>query len=383
MKRICFITTIPITLTSFVLDFTEYLHECGEFDITFICDRDDAFAARLPEYINYIPIPMKRGVSPGGFAAVIKMVRIFKKRKFDLVQYATPNASLYASAAAKLAGVPVRLYTQWGIRYMGFEGLARRLFKALEKYVCRNSTAIEPESFNIYRFAVSEGLYHENKGEVVWNGSACGVDPVKFDIGRKDEWRREIRSKYGIGADDLVFGFAARLTRDKGINELLEAFRQADLPGAKLLVMGGMDNESSIRKDLLDWTKDDSRVILAGRVDDINRHYAALDVFISPSYREGFGLVLIEAQAMGLPVIATDVPGQIDAFIPNTTGLPVPVKNSQAISEAMKQLAGDKELRLKMGSAAREYAVGSYEQKELFRRLREKREHLIKENRNA
>ncbi|NLT13727.1 MAG: glycosyltransferase family 4 protein, partial [Clostridiales bacterium] len=257
------------------------------------------------------------------------------------------------------------------------------LFRALEKYVCHNSTAIEPESLNIFRFAVSEGLYRENKGEVIWNGSACGVDPVKFDIGRKDEWRREIRSKYGIGADDFVYGFAARLTRDKGIEELLEAYRQSDLPGTRLLLMGGMDNEESIRKDLLDWAKSSPQVILAGRVDDINRHYAALDAFISPSYREGFGLVLIEAQAMGLPVIATDVPGQIDAFIPGTTGLAVPVKNSRAILEAMKRLAGDEGLCLRMGSAAHEYAVGSYEQKELFRRIKEKREYLIKESRNA
>lgn len=376
MIRICFVTTVSCTLDAFVMDLAAYLHDTGKFDITFLCDRDDAFSARLPDYIHYIPVSMKRGISLKMFAAIREMRQIFRREKFDIVQYSTPNAAFYASIAAKAEKVPVRLYCQWGIRYMGFEGLTRRLFKALEKKTCKNSTVIEPESFQIFDFAVSEGLYPREKGEVIWNGSACGVNLTRYNICNKGQWREEIRNLLSIDKDEIVFGFAARLTRDKGINELLAGFKNVQIPNAKLLIMGSMDDESSIDPQLFSWAKTNEKILFTGQVSDIQKYYAALDVFLSPSYREGFGLVLIEAQAMGLPVIATDVPGQIDAFLPNVTGIPVPLKNSSAISKAMTKLAADPALRERMGQAAQNHVISSYAQDELFYRIAKKRIHL-------
>ena len=126
MKKVCFITTISATLNSFVLDTAQYLHKNGEYDITFICNYDKNFAETLPEYIHFIPISMQRGVNFKGFASIKKFIKIFKENQFDYIQYSTPNASLYASIAAKLAKMPVRLYAQWGIRYVGASGMSRR-----------------------------------------------------------------------------------------------------------------------------------------------------------------------------------------------------------------------------------------------------------------
>lgn len=126
MKKICFVTTIPMTIKAFVLDTAKYLHEKGDFDISFICNNDEEFAASLPEYIHYYPVSMERGISLGGFKAMFTMKRIFKEQKFDLVQYSTPNASCYASLAAWLAKIPARLYCQWGIAYVGFSGIKGR-----------------------------------------------------------------------------------------------------------------------------------------------------------------------------------------------------------------------------------------------------------------
>ena len=373
MIRICFVTTVSCTLDAFVMDLAAYLHQTGKFDISFLCDRDDSFSARLPDYIHYIPVSMKRGISLGMFTAIREMRRIFRREKFDIVQYSTPNAAFYASIAAKAEKIPVRLYCQWGIRYMGFEGLTRRLFKALEKKACKNSTVIEPESFQIFDFAVAEGLYPREKGEVIWNGSACGVNLKRYNMNSKALWRKEIRDLLSISEKEIVFGFAARLTRDKGINELLAGFRDAHIPNSKLLIMGSMDDESTIDAQLLSWAKCQKNILFTGQVSDIQKYYAALDVFLSPSYREGFGLVLIEAQAMGLPVIATDVPGQIDAFLPDVTGIPVPLKDSCAITEAMTLLAADVALRERMGRAAHDHVISSYAQEELFRRITDKR----------
>lgn len=109
------------------------MYEHGDYDITFICDRDDDFAASLPSYIHYIPISMKRGISVGGIRACAKMYKIFKENKFDLIQYSTPNASLYASIAAKIAGCKVRNYHLMGLRYLGASGVGRTILKAIEK----------------------------------------------------------------------------------------------------------------------------------------------------------------------------------------------------------------------------------------------------------
>lgn len=360
------------------MDLAAYLHQTGKFDISFLCDYDEAFAERLPNYIHYHPVSMKRGISLGMFSAIRKMRKIFRREKFDIVQYSTPNAAFYASIAAKSAKIPVRLYCQWGIRYMGFEGITRFLFKILEKKSCKNSTHVEPESFQIFDFAVTESLYPRKKGEVIWNGSACGVNLERYNIKYKDAWRRKVRQKLNISESCIVFGFAARLTRDKGINELLAGFRGADLKDTHLVIMGSMDDESTIDPQLLAWAKTQNNITFTGQVSNIQEYYAALDVFISPSYREGFGLVLIEAQAMGLPVIATDVPGQIDAFLPNETGIPVSLKSSEGITKAMTLLAHDPTLRKHMGEAAFQYVTSSYSQDELFRRIADKRIHLVK-----
>ena len=138
-----------------------------------------------------------------------------------------------------------------------------------------------------------------------------------------------------------------------------------------------MDNDGTIRDDLYRRAQESEQVILPGGREDVERYYAASDIFVSPSYREGFGLVIIEAEAMGLPAIASNVPGQIDAIVPNVTGLLCEVKDADSLREAMERLLEDDELRSRMGSAAEKYARECYEQKELFKRLMEHRIELL------
>ena len=204
MKKICYVTTISATLSSFVVGTAKYIHENTDWDITFICDCDEEFAKSLPDYIHYIPVPMKRGISVAGIKAMFQMKKIFQKEKFDIIQYSTPNASLYASIAGKLAKVPVRLYCQWGMVFVGFQGIKRWIFKQEEKFVCKLSTWIEPDSKSNLEFAHLEGLYPENKGSVIWNGSASGVSLEKFDISKKQEYRQKIRSEYSIHEYGIV-----------------------------------------------------------------------------------------------------------------------------------------------------------------------------------
>jgi len=315
MKKICFVTTISVTITSFILDFAKYMHENGDYDITFICNKDDEFEKELPDYIHYIPVEMERGVSLGGILACAKMWKIFRENKFDLIQYSTPNASLYASIAGSLARVPVRLYCQWGLVYVGFSGVKRKIFKCEEKLVCKLSTWIEPDSRGNLSFCHEEKLYPEKKGSVVHRGSASGVSLEKFDISKKKLYRSEIREQYKIPEKAFVYGFVGRITGDKGINELLASTKNI-LKSHKdiyVLMVGGVEKETSVNTKLYEWSKENSRVIYCGSTKEVQKYMSAMDCYVMPSYREGFGLTVVEAGAMGIPVICTNIPGPTDA----------------------------------------------------------------------
>ena len=319
MKKICFITTVSITLKSFVVETAKYLHnECG-YDVTLICDNDEEFASVLPEYIHYIPVHMSRGIDLSGFASVLKFYKVFRKEKFDLIQYSTPNAACYASIASFLARVPIRLYAQWGIRYIGLSGKGRQIFKLIEKIVCKLSTHIRSVSPMNLQFAVSEGLYPKTKAKVIGNGGTIGVDMANYDINKKAEWRNEIRSKYNISDKDFVFGFAGRVSADKGCTELLTAFRNIaeTNQNAKLLIVGPLEDNCGISQELIQWAKNSDNVALTGMVPnkDMKIYYSAMDILVHPTYREGFGMVIQEAGALAVPVITTKIIGASEVLV--------------------------------------------------------------------
>lgn len=379
MKKICFVTTVFITLKSFVLDLAKYLYNTNEFEIWFVCDYDEEFKNSLPEYIHYHPLSMKRGISFDGLRVIKQLKELFKKEKFDLVQYSTPNASLYASFAAKQAKIPVRLYCQWGILYVGFTGIKRKLFKTIEKMVCRNSTHIEPDSFGNLEFSRNEGLYDENKSSVVWNGSASGVNLEKFNYSNKSLWRKEVRKKYNISNDIKVFIFVGRITRDKGINELISATKMLINDGAnfRLLIVGNIEGIGTLQKDLYKWSTTEKKIIYCGYTNEVEKYLAASDIYVLPSYREGFGTAVIEAEAMGLPVIVTNIPGPIDAMIKNKTGLVIEKNNIEDLYIAMKDLLTNDSKLKEFEENALLFSRKNFDQKIFFNKVFFDRKKLI------
>ena len=376
MKKICFITTVPGTLESFALPTAKAMHEDGEFDISFICADDSGFADRLPEYIHYFPVNMKRGINLYGIKATYEMYKIFKSEKFDLVQYSTPNAALYASIASKLAKVPVRLYCQWGIVYVSFKGIKRKIFKTLEKIVCKLSTWIEPDSFGNLKFSRSEGLYDEGKSSVVWNGTSAGIDLQRMDISQKKPWRREIRRRYGIPENAFAYGFVGRITKDKGIYELFEAFDEISRDNDVYLLAVG---KREIDDGELEEVEKNPRIIFTGNVNDPEMYYAAMDVFVLPSYREGMANSIMEAEAMGVPVIVTDIPGTVDAMSVGVTGLTVKKADVVTLRDAMNEMYKNGELRNRFASVSRDFVEKNFERKELISRIIKDRKRLLRE----
>lgn len=379
MYKICFVTTISLTLKSFVLELAKTMHETGEFDIYFVCDYDADFEKMLPEYIHYKPISMNRGFSSDGIRAIKEMIKLFKEEKFDLVQYSTPNAACYASLASRIAGVPCRLYCQWGIAYVGFQGYMRKALKLMEKMICKCSTKVEPDSFGNLKFSYAEKLYGAEKSCVIWNGSASGVNLDKFDITRKAEWKQEIRKRYSIPENAVVYIFIGRITKDKGINELFAAFKSLlfEHKDVYLLLVGNLEISKSVDPDLFAWSQEASQVIYCGFTNEVEKYLAASDVYLLPSYREGFGSAVVEAEAMGVPVIVSDIPGPTDAMINNKTGLLTPKADADKLYDNMLLLYNSPELREEYGEKGREFADTLFEQKELFSRIIEDRKKMI------
>ena len=368
-------------IESFILKSAEYLHDNTDWDISVICDYEHEFEKKLPEYIHYFPVKMKRGISISGIKAMFEMRRIFKTEQFDMIQYSTPNASLYASLAGKLAKVPVRLYCQWGIVYVGFSGIKRSIFKIIEKLICNMSTWIEPDSKSNLKFAHEQKLYLEQKGSVIWNGSACGVDLNKFNITHKEDYRRYIRKQYNIPEKAYVFGFVGRVTKDKGINELFEATKEFMTCNEDvfLLIVGEDETNSTVDRTLYEWAQNNEHVIYVGYTSVVEQYLSAMDCYILPSYREGFGMGIVEAEAMGVPVIVTNIPGPIDAMVKDKTGLIVEKANVLDLKRAMCKMYENREHGVEMGIAGLEYARTCFEQQHLFKYILEDRKRLLKE----
>jgi glycosyltransferase involved in cell wall biosynthesis len=383
MKKICFVTTVSITMKSFVVEIAKHLHnECG-YDVTLICNTDDEFKASLPEYIRYIPVKMARGIDFSALGSIKEFVKIFKTEKFDLVQYSTPNASCYASIAAKIAKVPVRLYAQWGIRYVGLSGLSRKIFKFIEKMVCSLSTHVRAVSFKNMQFAVEEGLYPNSKANVIGNGGTIGVDMFDYDISKKEEWKNKVLSEYSINADDFVFGFVGRVSADKGCTELLTAFKNivAEKENAKLLMVGPLEDNCGISKELIDWARNSKQVVLTGMVQnkEMKRYYCAMDILVHPTYREGFGMVIQEAGALAVATITTKIPGASEVMVDGESCVLVNPKNTEELENAMTNLIENRKNAKAIGEEAYNRTKKLYDRPIMLENLKKEYTEILEE----
>lgn len=372
--KICYVVTLSATIEAFFIPQLKYLAKCGH-DVTVVCSPSSTLKDQLGESVMFHPIAIPRGISIfGSLSAIQALTSFFKQEKFDLIQYSTPNAALYASIAAKQAGCRVRNYHLMGLRYLGAGGIAREILKTLEKTTCRYSTSIECVSKSNMEMGIAEGLFPPEKVTVVWNGSSGGVDLCRFDYAQREKWRSEVRRELGCGETDFIYGFAGRITKDKGINELFDAFFRLNTD-AKLCLIGRLEDEKTLDTELLEKARTSPNIIFHDFVTDIERYYAAFDVLMLPSYREGFGNVVIEAAAVGTPAIVSDIPGPTDAIDRNKTALVVPVKSTEALYEAMRKIRAMDVA--KMGEAAADYSAGRFDSEELNKKIAERKRMLL------
>lgn len=382
MKKICIVTTMWSSITNWIKPFLNEYANRG-VDVSIACNMDAEYEKNLKEeypFVHTYPMPFPRGINVlGSIKSIRLLTQLFKKEKYDMVQYSTPNASMYASIAAKSAKIPVRLYCQWGMVYVTMSGIKRKIFKTIEHMICRFSTQIQPDSKGNLEFCRKEGLYDETKSLVIWNGSAKGLDLTAFDVSKKAEYAKEIKEKYNIPEEVPVIGFVGRLGKEKGCEELFRAFQtlKQQFPLLKLLFVGPIEKEDTINPELLDYFRTCDDIIKTGRVTNVEKYTSAMDVFALPSYREGFGMSVIEASAMEVPVVVTRYPGPSSTMEEGVTGISVPVKDSDALTLAIADLLENREKSSAMGCAGRTFVEQNFEQKEFIRRYMENRMNLL------
>ncbi len=354
MKKICFITTVPITLETFVYPIALRLAETGKIQVTVISSFDDESMKHIPSIVNFYNVKMKRGVNFHFFSSIIKLYRIFRKEKFEMIQYSTPNAALYSSIAGKFSKIKIRLYAQWGIRYVSFEGVTRYIFRKIEMITCRFSTVIRAVSELNKQFGLSERLYSADVVKVVGKGGTIGVDLKVFSLEKKQDSINEVNKIYNL-ENYYVYGFVGRLTTDKGAKELLMSFcKLSKKHEVKLLVIGPNEflNDNEIM-NIID-TQCMKNIIFTGYIphDLLYKYYSRFDCFVHPSHREGFGMVLQEAGAMCLPIITTNIPGASEVFINQESCHLVPPNNPSKLHEAMELLLLDRDYSEKISRNA-------------------------------
>ena len=341
-KKLCVITTIETTLESFVIPAMRLFVQRG-YDVTLISTMSDKFIERYSGEFHLINVKMNRGISlKDMLTKPFEFYRIFKRERFDYVQYATTNAAWHASIAAKLAGVPVRVNCLWGLLYTASTGWKRRLYWFAEKYPCLFSNYFTVASKKNMELAIADGLCKREYVSVIGDGGTIGVDLNVFDISKRELYKKEILSKYPVLKDKKVYGYLGRIDVDKGVNELLKAFFSMSNPQTALLLIGPFDGvRSGLDNNLIEKAKASDNVIFTGFTRDVAQHLSAVDVLVHPTYREGFSMVIQQAMAMGCTIITTDIPGPSEVIVENENGLLVSVKDSVALQDAMNKLYAD------------------------------------------
>lgn len=352
-KKICIVATVPNAINMFMAPHIKMLAK--EHEVTIISNAIELdFAEILNEHVKFIAVDFSRKISLWrDLVNLLQLYRIFRKKKFDVVHSIMPKTGLLSMLAAFISRVPIRLHTFTGQVWANKLGLQRFLLKNMDKIIADCATNLLTDGYPQKHFLLEQGVVNESKIRVLAKGSTRGVDIKRFKPNLIV--RNNIRKKLGISESAIVFLFLGRLNKDKGILDLASAFSSVakNMPNVYLILVG-TDEEGiskSIKLILSECLNQYRRVDFTNKPEEL---LASADIFCLPSYREGFPSVILEAAAVGMPSIATNIYGVTDAVVDGVTGILHKPGNIDELKTALLTLANDFTLREKMSKAATE-----------------------------
>jgi glycosyltransferase involved in cell wall biosynthesis len=354
--RICRIATIPFSLIHNLGGQLDAIVEAGH-ELDLVCSRGPGFEdLEQRSGVTVHAIEMPRMISPiADFVALVRLWSLYRRGNFDIVHSTTPKAGLLSALAGLLAGVPLRLHTFTGQPWATLSGPLRWLARMSDRLVIRLNTQCYADSPSQRDFLIAEGLCRADQVKVLGAGSIAGVDVTKIKQAARRYPAAETKAALSIPAHAAVIAFIGRVTRDKGIVELIKAFERVlrQYPDCHLVIVGPLEPErDALPADILKTIHDHPRIRLTGYQPAPEKYLAAADLLCLPSYREGFGNVVIEAAALRVPTVGTSIVGLEDSVVDGETGLLVPPKNEAALADALICLLSDAGKKEKMGRAA-------------------------------
>ena len=360
MNKFFITTTIPLSFIFFKGQPRLWKNSFDVYAISSEPDKLKRFAEQ--EGIRYKHIPMHREISPlSDFLCLFRFICLFIKERPYVVHGNTPKASLLSMIAAWLTRRPVRIYMCHGLRYQGTKGKLRKLLMEMERIACSCATCVISVSHGVADTMVKDGLCKKEKINVIGYGSAGGLDLERYN---PEMVETSVRQEFNIPAGAFVFVFVGRIVKDKGIDELVAAFDQLSetYSNTHLILVGPAENDldpvDKRTEVMIDINK---RIHMVGRQKDVRPYLKAADAFVLPSYREGFGMVLIEAGAMGLPCITTNITGCNEIIVPGENGSIVEPRDKNALFGEMKRWIENREEVSRMAGNARKMVEDRYE----------------------
>jgi glycosyltransferase involved in cell wall biosynthesis len=360
------ITTVPISLEKLLENQLRFMTDY--YDVTIISsDKDHLERIAKSQGTKSHHVEMTRQITPfKDLKSVWELYRFFKKEKPHIVHTHTPKAGIVGMLAAKLAGVPHRLHTVAGLPLLESTGAKRKILDLVEKLTYGCATKVYPNSKGLSQIIIENQYCDASKLKVIGNGSSNGIDTSHFDRSHfTEQQNEELRMELGFSDDDFVFVFVGRLVKDKGINELVTAFEKLhdQYPNAQLLLVGDYETElDPLLPETIQKIQNHNGIVHTGFMQDVRPYLTIAQALIFPTYREGFPNVVLQAGAMGLPSIVTNINGCNEIIEENVNGLIIPVKDETATFNAIQLLASDKNLYISLRKNARALIVSRYEQ---------------------
>lgn len=354
--KVCRVVTVPQTYTALLTEQLQLITQKG-IDLTIVsAPGPELTAAGTSVGANPIAIPMRRVPAPASdLRSLWSLTKLLRKSRFDIVHSSTPKAGLLSALAGTMARVPVRMHTFTGQPWVALRGMKRQVARQCDRITAALSNHCYADSFSQRDFLIRQGLVAPAKISVPANGSISGVNLERFS---RRAWRdsaaRLLRTKLGIPEESIVVLFLGRVTRDKGVVELIQAHQKLCSRHDCLhtVLVGPLEpDRDPLPADVLSVLRGSKRIHCVGFTANPERYLALADIFCLPSYREGFGTVAIEAAAMGLPAVISRIVGLVDAVEDGVTGLFVPPRNVEALASCLERLVLSPELRAQLGRA--------------------------------
>jgi glycosyltransferase involved in cell wall biosynthesis len=379
MTKILRITTVPISLNILLKGQLQYMREHGYEVITASAAGSEVAEICEREGVKHFTIDFTRTLSPfKDLKALWQLIRLIQKEKPDIVHTHTPKAGLLGMMAAKIAGVKNRMHTVAGMPLMQASGLTKKILRITEKITYYCAQTVYPNSYRLQEYMAEEFSAYKKKFKIIGEGSSNGINTEYFSRDQiSSESREKLRLQHGISTDAVVFVFVGRIVEDKGIHELVEAFFSLN-GNAYLLLVGPFEDEREpVKAKVKEAIATNPQIIHVGFQKDIRPFLAVADIFVFPSYREGFPNVVLQAAAMELPSIVTDINGSNEIITNNENGLIVPIKSTEALKSAMEELITTPGKRKSLAERARPSILDKYDQKKIWKAIAEEYEERI------